>query len=232
MNYVRRANERGNANFGWLDSHHTFSFGRYHDPEHMGLSALRVINDDTVAPAAGFDTHGHRDMEIISYVLKGAVSHKDSMGNEYIVPAGEVQLMSAGSGVMHSEFNPSAQDPVHFLQIWIEPDEQGASPRYQQQLIEQTDWLTPLVTADGREGSLTMRQDASLFRLMMDRGEVQTISTPGRAHYIHIIDGTLRVNGEHYSAGDGVGWMDDQPRTVSADAEIHGLYFDLPRVPE
>ena len=132
MNYIRRADERGHADFGWLDSRHSFSFGEYHDPDHMGFSNLRVINDDTVAPGAGFGTHGHRDMEIISYVLSGAVRHEDSMGNRFVVPAGDVQRMSAGSGVLHSEFNDSDEAPVHFLQIWITPSEMGLAPSYEQ----------------------------------------------------------------------------------------------------
>ncbi|KZZ46584.1 pirin, partial [Thalassolituus sp. HI0120] len=158
-------------NFGWLNSQHSFSFGHYYDPKHMGFSALRVINDDSVAPGAGFDTHGHRDMEIISYVLEGAIEHKDSMGHSYIVPAGDVQRMSAGTGVTHSEFNHSKQHNLRFLQIWIQPNKLGITPGYQQQKIEQRGKLTPLVTPDGSDGSLSIQQDVSLYRVALNRGE-------------------------------------------------------------
>ena len=161
MNYTRAANARGSVDFGWLQSQHTFSFGSYQDPAHMGVSVLRVINEDRVAPGAGFDTHGHRDMEIISYVRSGAIRHEDSMGHQFVLPAGEVQVMSAGSGVTHSEFNASNTEPLHFLQIWIEPNRLGTAPRYEQRQITQNGALTPLVTGDGRDGSLTMQQDAA-----------------------------------------------------------------------
>ena len=156
MIYHRPSYERGSANFGWLDSKHSFSFGNYYDPEHMGVSALRVINDDTVTPGAGFGKHGHRDMEIISYVLDGAIEHKDSQGNQFVVKAGEVQRMSAGTGITHSEFNHSEDDALRFLQIWIIPNEMGIEPEYEQKLIEQNGKMTPLASPDGVDGSLTI----------------------------------------------------------------------------
>ncbi len=230
MHYARPASDRGNANFGWLNSYHSFSFGHYYDPEHMGISTLRVINDDTVAPGAGFDTHGHRDMEIISYVLDGAVRHEDSMGNRYVVPAGDVQVMSAGSGVMHSEYNNSDVDPVHFLQIWITPDVMGSKPRYEQKTIRQTGVLTPLVTPDGRDGSLTMQQDASMSRLMLDAGESTRLDGASAA-YLHLIEGELALSFEDgesvtVKAGDGYGFAASVQ--VEANAAVHALFFELP----
>lgn len=229
MNYLRSATERGNANFGWLDSYHSFSFGGYYDPEHMGVSALRVINDDTVAPAAGFDTHGHRDMEIISYVLDGAVRHEDSMGNQYVVPAGDVQVMSAGTGVMHSEFNDSETDTVHFLQIWITPRAMGTEPRYQQKRIEQHGKLTPLVTSDGREGSLMMQQDAAMYRLKLDASESIELESP--EGYLHLIEGALTVtqqDGSSVFVGPGDGFGFNEATRVLAEKPVHALFFDLP----
>lgn len=228
MTYVRRADERGRANFGWLDSRHSFSFGSYYDPDHMGVSALRVINDDHVAPGAGFDTHGHRDMEIISYVLEGAVRHEDSMGNQFVVPAGEVQLMSAGTGVMHSEFNDSPDEPVHFLQIWIEPREMGLKPGYAQKKIEQKGVLTPLVTADGREGSLVINQDASLSRLKLGSGETFQFEGSNDVHYLHVISGEVSVNGTAFTPGDAVAFYQGGALEFEGVEETEALLFELP----
>ena len=227
MNYIRRAEERGRANFGWLDSKHSFSFGQYHDPDHMGISTLRVINDDTVAPGAGFDTHGHQDMEIISYVLEGAMRHKDSMGHQFVVPAGEVQRMSAGAGVMHSEYNDSDTDPVHFLQIWITPNRLGIEPGYEQKLIEQSRQLTPLVTADGRDGSLTMQQDASLYRLVLSDAENIELGD-SQPSYIHLIEGELEIGGIRLGPGDGYGFVAEERLTVNALHATEALFFELP----
>ena len=226
---VRRSEDRGKANFGWLNAKHSFSFGQYYDPEHMGVSVLRVINDDTVAPSAGFDTHGHRDMEIISYVLDGAVRHEDSMGNRYVVPAGDVQVMSAGTGVMHSEFNDSDTNPVHFLQIWITPKVMGTKPRYEQKRIEQNGKLTPLVTADGRDGSLTMQQDASLYRLQLEANE--SIELDLAKGYLHLIEGALtlsQVDGSSVEMKPGDGFGFSELTTVVADEPAHALLFELP----
>ncbi len=228
MTYVRRAEERGRANFGWLDSKHSFSFGSYYDPEHMGVSVLRVINDDQVAPGAGFDTHGHRDMEIISYVLEGAVRHEDSMGNQYVVPAGDVQLMSAGTGVMHSEFNDSSEEPVHFLQIWIEPRESGLKPGYAQKRVEQNGVLTPLVTADGREGSLVMNQDASLSRLKLSANEAYELASAPEVRYLHVVEGVLRVNDAEFGPGDAVAFEPGMALSVEGKEDTEALLFELP----
>lgn len=228
MNYLRRSNQRGQADFGWLDSRHTFSFGQYHDAEHMGLSSLRVINEDRVAPGAGFGTHGHRDMEIISYVISGAMRHEDSMGNQFVLPAGEVQRMSAGSGVMHSEFNDSATEPVHFLQIWIAPDRHGIDPEYEQKQIVQKGPLTVLVSPDAREGSLSLHQDATLYRLQLAAGESTELGTvaPGRTGFLQLIEGVLAIDELTLAAGDGYGF--DAPLSVTATQTVEAIFFDLP----
>ena len=228
MNYIRPAGDRGHANFGWLDSYHSFSFGTYHDPMHVGVSALRVINDDTVAPGAGFGSHGHRDMEIISYVLEGAVRHEDSMGHRFTVPAGEIQLMSAGSGVMHSEYNDSLTDPVHFLQIWITPNVLEAEPGYQQRQITQDGPVTPLVTPDGRDGSLTIRQDASLYRVQLKAGEQVLLQAGSSAGYLHVIEGDARVGDEVLHQGDGAGFPAGENINLQSGRTLTALYFQLP----
>ncbi|MFD1217632.1 pirin family protein [Microbulbifer celer] len=229
MLYLRRAGERGKANFGWLDSRHTFSFGHYYDPKHMGISALRVINDDTVAPGAGFDTHGHRDMEIISYVLSGAIAHKDSMGNQFVVPAGEVQRMTAGTGITHSEYNYSDSEPLKFLQIWIIPNQRSLIPGYQQKAIVQSGKLTPLVTPDGHDGSLTVHQDASIFRLQLKAGESENLDATRGIGYLHVIEGTARANQQALGAGDGLGALDEPLQLRAGEQGITALWFDLPR---
>lgn len=228
MYYFRDANERGRANFGWLDSKHSFSFGNYYAPEHMGFSALRVINDDTVKPSAGFGTHGHRDMEIISYVLEGAIEHKDSMGKKYIVPAGDIQRMSAGTGVTHSEFNHSKSDPLRFLQIWIQPSQKGITPHYDQKTVVQQGALTALVTSDGRNGSLSMQQDANLSRLQLKAGEEVQLNTSSRPGYLHIIEGCVDVNNNRLKSGDALGAFQEQ-LNVNAQTELTALWFDLPK---
>lgn len=228
MNYIRRAGERGRTSVGWLDSYHSFSFGGYHDPAHMGVSTLRVINDDTVAPGAGFGTHGHRDMEIVSYVLEGAVRHEDSMGHRYTVPAGEIQLLSAGSGVMHSEYNDSETDPVSFLQIWITPNVRGTDPDYQQKRIEQDGMLTPLVTPDGRDGSLTIRQDASLYRVRLGVGQRVMLEAGRSIGYLHVIQGEARVGPVVLHQGDGAGFPVGQDIDLQAGEPLSALYFQLP----
>lgn len=236
MLYIRRANERGTANFGWLNSHHSFSFGHYYDPRHMGVSALRVINDDEVAPGAGFDTHGHRDMEIISYVLEGAIEHKDSMGNQFVVPAGEVQRMSAGTGITHSEFNHSSDQPLKFLQIWIQPNQLGIEPGYEQKAIEQKAPLTPLVTPDGRDGSLSIHQDADVFRLELNPEGTTTdhqidLQYKRACGYLHIIHGHAEIitNSQtlSFTAGDAIA-VQNESLHVSSQGKLIALWFDLP----
>ncbi|MDF1763045.1 MAG: pirin family protein [Oleibacter sp.] len=234
MHYLRLAQDRGRANFGWLDSKHSFSFGSYYDPKHTGFSALRVINDDTVAPAAGFSTHSHRDMEIISYVLEGSIEHKDSMGNSIVIPAGDIQRMSAGTGVTHSEFNHSKNENLHFLQIWIQPNRKNIEPSYQQAQVVQKDTLTPLVTADGREGSLSLQQDANLYRLQLASGENFDFQTDTRPGYLHVISGEFQVNVEDEAndqvlkQGDAVGVFKTRLTVQSKAAESVALWFDLP----
>ncbi len=226
---IRAANDRGHANFGWLQSKHTFSFGRYYDPAFMGVSALRVINDDTVAPSAGFDTHGHRDMEIISYVTEGVIQHKDSYGHEMTLPAGEFQLMSAGTGIMHSEFNGSASAPLKFLQIWIEPNQVGTKPGYQQREFAQKSWLTEVVTPDGRDDTLQIKQDAVLARMVLASGEQQsqTLDT-GRTYYVHVIKGELQLDDTTLTAGDGATVVAQTQASFSANSDVEALWFDLP----
>ncbi len=231
MDYFRPAGERGGADFGWLKSKHTFSFGQYYDPQHMGVSVLRVINDDHVIGGAGFATHGHENMEIISYVLDGVIAHKDSFGNEYQVPAGDIQIMSAGKGVTHSEYNASKTDDLKFLQIWIQPNVMGIEPRYGQKSVKQQGPLTALVTADGKNGSLKMMQDAGLYRLQLKPNETFELNANDRVGYIHCIDGGATVGGHAMGPGDGAGMIKTSQATVVAGAKgITALWFDLPKV--
>ncbi|PSJ44107.1 pirin family protein [Zobellella endophytica] len=226
---IRKADERGRANFGWLHSQHTFSFGSYYDPAQMGFSRLRVINDDAVAPGAGFDTHGHRDMEIISYVLEGCIAHKDSSGNEELLSAGEFQLMSAGTGIFHSEFNPSNGRPLKFLQIWIEPNATGGKPGYQQKDFGRAPGLTLVVSPDGAEGSLVIRQDARLYQLWLGLGEEAGLElAPGRKAWVQLVEGELVVNGERLAAGDGAALSGEPHLSFSAVQPVRALVFDLP----
>jgi redox-sensitive bicupin YhaK (pirin superfamily) len=228
MKYIRKSESRGKVNIGWLQSKHSFSFGNYYDPKHMGVSVLRVINDDTVKPGAGFDTHGHRDMEIISYVTKGALKHKDSSGNEYVVPAGEIQRMSAGRGVMHSEYNASKSEEVKFFQIWIQPNVKGIKPDYEQKAVPQKGSLTPIVTPEGLDGSLSMNQNASIYRLELDSGEAFILETNNRIGYLHIIQGELVTDGQLYGAGDAFALDKNEKEKLIAQTKIEALWFDLP----
>lgn len=228
---LRHANDRGTANFGWLDSKHTFSFGHYYDPKHMGFSALRVINDDLVKPGAGFDTHGHRDMEIISYVLEGVIEHKDSEGNVQTLPAGEFQLMSAGNGIYHSEYNGSQSEDLKFLQIWIQPSTVGNKPGYQQKDFGNNTGLTAIATPDGRNGTLHIKQDATLHQLILEPG--QSIELPiinGRNVYVHQVTGQLSVDEVLLDAGDGAKVeAQNQLNFANQSSEsVTALVFDLP----
>lgn len=228
---IRKAQDRGRANFGWLDSKHTFSFGSYHDPQHMGYSALRVINDDTVTPGAGFGTHGHRDMEIISYVTQGVIEHKDSMGNIQSLPEGEFQLMSAGRGVQHSEYNGSQSDLLKFLQIWIIPDEQGGEPGYQQKHFGFKPGLTQVVTPTGENGTLKIKQDASLSQLIVEpeKSFEMQVDT-ARKYYLHLVNGQVKVNDVDLQPGDGIKIQDESHITAlnTGDDKVTALLFDLP----
>jgi len=228
---LRKAAERGHANHGWLDSFHTFSFADYYDPEHMGYGALRVINEDRVQPGMGFGTHGHRDMEIVTYPLEGRLEHKDSMGNGSAIIPGDVQRMSAGTGIMHSEYNGSKTEPVHFLQIWIEPNQRGVSPGYEQKHFAPEDKrgrLRLIASPDGRDGSVTVHQDARVFASVVD-GDDRVVHelAPGRRAYVHVARGAVCVNGQTLQAGDALA-IAGEPRIEldrGRDAEV--LVFDL-----
>ncbi|MCP5421040.1 MAG: pirin family protein [Gammaproteobacteria bacterium] len=229
---IRNAEERGHVRYDWLDTYHTFSFGEYYDPRHMGISNLRVINDDTIAPSGGFPTHGHRDMEIITYVLSGALEHKDSLGNGSVIRPGDVQRMSAGTGILHSEFNPSATEPLHLLQIWLQPNRSGVRPGYEQKFFsaeEKRGRFKLLASPDGRDGSLTAHQDASLSSVVLESGEAADYALAmGRQAYVQVARGTVSINGQTLKTGDGA-WVANEPQVRIeglADAEV--LLFDLP----
>lgn len=227
---IRKAQDRGQADLGWLKSQHTFSFASYYDPQHMGVSSLRVINDDRVAPGAGFETHGHKDMEIISYVISGTIAHKDSFGNVKTLPAGEFQLMSAGKGIYHSEFNASNTESLHFLQIWIQPDTLGIDAGYQQKAFEQTSALTAVVTPTGENGTLKVQQDATLYRLMLAPQEQVQMPRlkPQRQIYVQLVEGTLKVNDQVLTPGDGAHITAEEVVRFSAtDSLVTALVFDL-----
>jgi quercetin 2,3-dioxygenase len=227
---VIRSNERGGASFGWLNSKHTFSFGNYYNPKQMGFSALRVINDDQVAPGAGFQTHSHANMEIISYVLQGTIAHKDSAGNQEVLPAGEFQLMSAGRGIAHSEFNASRTAPLKFLQIWIQPNEFDGEPGYQQKKFGEAHGLTEVITPDGREGTLRIKQDASLSQLLLTEGdELDFAMQADRAYYLHIIEGELTLEQNQLKPGDGIKLVKiDKLKVIATRGSVRVLFFNLP----
>jgi len=228
---VRRSNERGHADHGWLNSHHTFSFADYYDPAHMGFRSLRVINDDRVSPAQGFGTHPHRDMEIFSYVLEGALQHKDSMGNGSVLKPGQIQLMSAGTGVTHSEFNPSPGESLHFLQIWIQPRENCLAPSYTEwrPTAEQANAQKVLVISpDGRAGSATIHQDADIYRIRLKPGETVTHELKqGRGAWVHIAEGALSLNGIELATGDGASTEQLGALTFTAIQPTEALLFEL-----
>merc|ERR1711879_50054 len=228
--YIRKAGQRGHVSFDWLDSHHSFSFGHYYDPDHMGWGVLRVINDDEIAPGGGFDTHGHRDMEIISYVVEGSIRHRDSMGNESVLRPGEVQRMSAGTGVYHSEFNGSSDSVLKLLQIWIHPNRTGIAPGYEQREIVQQGRLTDLVTATGRGDSLDIHQDVTIQRLVLPDGESIQLSMPeGRMGYLHLVAGqVMDAQIGLLAAADAVGLQAGESLSLTATQPVEALWFDLP----
>ena len=229
---IRRASDRGHANHGWLDSYHSFSFADYWDPRHVEFGPLRVINEDRVVPGAGFGTHGHRDMEIISYVLEGELAHKDSTGTSSVIRQGDVQRMSAGRGVMHSEFNNSQSQPVHFLQIWIQPDVTGIVPEYEQKRFEPEDKrgrLRLVASPDGTDGSVRIHQDARLFTGLLDGAERTTLEVaPGRRLYVHVARGKVTANGEVLDAGDALKLTDTPVLSLADGSGAEVLVFDLP----
>jgi len=231
MLQLRKAEDRGHANHGWLDSWHTFSFADYHDPRHMGFSALRVINEDRVQPGAGFPTHGHRDMEIISYVLEGALEHQDSLGNGSVIRPGDVQRMSAGTGVRHSEFNASKTEAVHFLQIWLLPKSNGIAPGYEQKHFapEEIDNRLRLVASpDGRDCSVTIHQDASVYAARLNGNEVTHALAPGRRAWLQVARSAVKLNGTTLQAGDGAGIENEPTLRLVAEGSAEVLLFDLP----
>ena len=228
---VRPAAERGHADHGWLDTRHTFSFASYHDPGHMGFRSVRVINEDRVQPAQGFGTHAHRDMEILTWVLEGALEHKDSMGNGSVIRPGDLQRMSAGTGVTHSEFNPSREAPVHFLQIWLLPRERGLPPGYEQKRFPQESRrgrLRLIAAGDGREGAVTIHQDADVWTALLQPGEsLSHRLAPGRYAWVHVARGAVSLNGSTLGAGDGAAVSDEAALEINGAARAEVLLFDL-----
>src|SRR5436189_3136703 len=228
---IRRANERGHVDHGWLNSFHTFSFADYYDPAHVGFRSLRVINDDRVAPGQGFGEHPHRDMEIFSYVLEGTLAHKDSMGNGSQLKPGKIQLMSAGRGVTHSEFNPSTKEPLHFLQIWIQPRERGLTPSYTEWRPKPEDAKAPkvlVISPDGRNGSATIHQDVDIYRVRLKVGETVSHELKGgRAAWLHVAEGALTVNGADLATGDGASTEAPGVLTLTANKPTEALLFDI-----
>jgi redox-sensitive bicupin YhaK (pirin superfamily) len=232
MNEVRRSNERGYADHGWLKSFHTFSFADYYDPQHVEFGPLRVINEDRVQAGAGFGTHAHRDMEIISYVLSGELAHKDSIGNGSTIRHGDVQRMSAGSGVRHSEFNPSSSESVHFLQIWIQPNAQGIEPSYEEKRFsaeEKRGRLRIIASPDQADGSVLIHQDTRVYAGLFDGAEVATLNVkPGRRIYVHVARGTVTANGSALNTGDALKLTDTAELVLKQGSQAEVLVFDLP----
>lgn len=228
---IRRSDERGNSNWGWLDSRHTFSFGEYVDPAQMGFRSLRVINEDRVTPGKGFGTHPHRDMEILSYVIEGSMEHKDSMGTGSVIVPGELQRMTAGTGITHSEFNPSATNPLHFLQIWILPAQKGLEPSYEQRAFpmeERRGQFVLVGSQDGRDGSLTIHQDVSLYASRFDGGQTASHTfAPERNGWVQVVHGSLLANGEEFNAGDGGALTGAESLELRATSDAEVLLFDL-----
>jgi redox-sensitive bicupin YhaK (pirin superfamily) len=231
MIYLRKANERGHANHGWLDSWHSFSFADYYDPNHMGFRALRVINDDTVEGGQGFGTHPHRDMEIISYVLEGALQHRDSMGTGSVIRPDDVQRMSAGTGVTHSEFNASKVEPVHFLQVWLLPRERGIKPGYEQKTFsreEKAGRLRLVASPDGRDGSTTIHSDALVYAGLFDAEQRAELALePNRHAWVHVARGQVTVNGHELGAGDGMALSSEPSVRIDSGRNAEVLVFDL-----
>ncbi|KOC91081.1 pirin family protein [Winslowiella iniecta] len=231
MIYVRKAEDRGHANHGWLDSWHTFSFANYYDADFMGFSALRVINEDVIDAGQGFGTHPHKDMEILTYVLSGVVEHQDSMGNKEQIPAGEFQIMSAGTGVRHSEYNGSKDQPLHLYQIWIIPDTAGIAPRYEQRRFDDVEGRQLVLSPDAREGSLKVHQDMTLSRWALKKGQQSAIDVDAaRRIWIQVVKGDVQVNGQPVTTSDALAIWDESVLSVQADSDAEILLFDLPPV--
>lgn len=231
MFQIRAAEERGHGNHGWLESYHSFSFANYHDPNHMGFGPLRVINEDRVQPGKGFGTHGHRDMEIISYVLEGALAHKDSLGNGSSIRPGDIQRLSAGTGITHSEFNGSDTEKVHFLQIWILPERGGLTPDYAERTFpdaEKTDRLRLVASRDGRDGALVIHQDVDLYATRLDAGsKVEHTTAADRKIWIQVARGSLEVNDQRLQAGDGMAIVEEEGVVLRGIESAEALLFDM-----
>ncbi len=231
MIYLRKAQDRGHANHGWLDSYHTFSFANYYDANFMGFSALRVINEDVIDGGQGFGTHPHKDMEILTYVLSGTVEHQDSMGNKEQIPAGEFQIMSAGTGVRHSEYNASKEVPLHLYQIWIIPEKNGIEPRYAQRRFDDVQGRQLVLSPDARDGSLKVFQDMTLSRWALKQGEQGAMDVEaGRRVWIQVVKGEVTVNGESASTSDAFAIWDEAVLAIEAGSDAEILLFDLPAV--
>lgn len=227
---IRQNNDRGHANHGWLDTHYTFSFSNYHDPAHMGFRALRVINEDFIAPGRGFGTHGHQDMEILSYVLSGELGHKDSLGSGGVLKHGEIQFMSAGTGIRHSEANPSTETTTHMLQIWLLPNKTGLDPKYEQKFFPvtaQPDQLHLIASRDGRDGSFLIRSDAEMYAGNLIAGTELRQNLAGRHGWVQVASGEIAVNGRALHAGDGVAISDEDSVKIGAVQNAEILLFDL-----
>jgi redox-sensitive bicupin YhaK (pirin superfamily) len=228
---IRRANDRGHADHGWLDTHHTFSFSSYRDPQHMGFRSLRVMNEDFVAPGEGFGTHPHENMEIVTYVLEGALEHKDSMGNGEVLRPGEFQRMSAGTGITHSEFNPSSDKPVHLYQIWLFPESKGIEPSYEQKRFaedERRNRLRLVASRDAAEGSLRIHQDARILLSSLDEGKAVSHSlAEGRHAWLQVLRGSVSLNGQELYTSDGAAVSDESLLTIQADGPAEVMLFDL-----
>lgn len=227
---LRKSNDRGAANHGWLDTRFTFSFADYQDPQHMGFRSLRVINDDKIAPGGGFDTHPHRDMEIITYMLEGQLQHKDSMGNGRVIQPGEFQYMAAGTGVYHSEFNPSKENPAHLLQIWIHPDKRGYEPRYAERDMSSAEFgtLNLVASKTGRDGSFEINQDADLYLARLQSGDKVVHELKPRRHaWIHVAEGEVAINGETLKTGDGAAVSDESVLAFTGKSDSQVLMFDM-----
>lgn len=228
---IRKAEERGHADHGWLDTNHTFSFANYYDPQYMGFRSLRVINEDRVSGGAGFPTHGHRDMEIITYVLDGALEHKDSLGTGSIIKPGDVQRMSAGTGIRHSEYNPSKTEPLHLLQIWILPNQERLTPSYEQKTFSQTEKqgkLRLVASPEGREGSVTVHQDVNLYAAVLEKGDrISYTLQPNRHVWLQVAKGNASLNDYPLKAGDGVAISDTEQLEIGTDSQGEILLFDL-----
>ncbi len=230
MMQVRRAQERGHFNFGWLNTYHTFSFGEYHDPQFMGFRSLRVINEDWVQAGGGFPTHPHRDMEIVTYILEGALEHKDSMGNGSAIRPGEVQRMSAGTGITHSEYNPSPSEPVHLLQIWLLPEQRGLTPGYEQKTYpaaEKRGRMRLIASRDGREGSVTIHQDADVYAALLNGEEIVFPLRPQRHAWVQVARGTVSINGRELGPGDAAAVSAEEQVRLGPGKDAEVLLFDL-----